>query len=95
MNNLGNDVGPADNSEMDCVDFLRRVDELLDVDADMWDARVRRHLVDCPPCRVFLEQLQDLRELLRAASTQDSVPPDDPRIAAIMSLSSSKEIGPK
>jgi hypothetical protein len=51
--------------------------------------------VDCPPCRVFLEQLQDLRELLRAASTQDSVPPDDPRIAAIMSLSSSKEIGPK
>jgi predicted anti-sigma-YlaC factor YlaD len=95
MNNLGNDLGPADASEMDCVDFLQRVDGLLDVDDDLWDARVRRHLVDCPPCRIFLEQLQDLCELLRAAPTRDSVPPDDPRITAIMSLSSSKEIGPK
>ncbi|NLU82513.1 hypothetical protein [Rhodococcus sp. HNM0569] len=83
MNETGDAPHAARAPEIDCIDFLRLVDTLLDVDDTQWDATMVRHLRGCPPCRVFLEQLIDLRHLLRT-SDGDTVDPDDPRIAALL-----------
>jgi hypothetical protein len=49
---------------MDCVDFVRLVDDLVDSDPQLWGAVVARHLEDCPPCLVYLQQMLDLKILL-------------------------------
>jgi hypothetical protein len=49
---------------MDCVDFVRLVDELVDSDPRLWGAVVAKHLEDCPPCLVYLQQMLDLKILL-------------------------------
>ncbi|TNC28052.1 hypothetical protein [Amycolatopsis alkalitolerans] len=52
---------------LDCADFVLMVDDLVDSDPHQWGAIVRRHLRDCPPCQVYLEQMHDLRVLLGQA----------------------------
>jgi predicted anti-sigma-YlaC factor YlaD len=49
---------------MDCVDFVRLVDDLVDSDPQQWGAVVAKHLEDCPPCLVYLQQMLDLKILL-------------------------------
>jgi hypothetical protein len=49
---------------MDCVDFVRLVDDLVDSDPQLWGAVVAKHLEDCPPCLVYLRQMLDLKVLL-------------------------------
>ncbi len=49
---------------IDCVDFVRLVDELVDSDPDQWGPIVAKHLEDCPPCLVYLQQMLDLKVLL-------------------------------
>ncbi|BBX96711.1 anti-sigma factor [Mycobacterium lacus] len=49
---------------IDCVDFVRLVDDLVDSDPQQWGAMVAKHLEECPPCRVYLEQMLDLKILL-------------------------------
>ena len=83
MNEIGDNARAAGAPEIDCIDFLPLVDTLLDIDDKHWDATMVRHLHECPPCRVFLEQLIDLRHLLRATDG-DTVGPDDPRIRALL-----------
>ncbi|ORJ64766.1 hypothetical protein [Mycobacterium simiae] len=49
---------------IDCVDFVRIVDDLVDSDPAQWGPIVAKHLEDCPPCLVYLQQLLDLKVLL-------------------------------
>ncbi|WP_068187088.1 hypothetical protein [Mycobacterium sp. UM_CSW] len=49
---------------IDCVDFVRLVDELVDSDPAGWGPIVAKHLDDCPPCLVYLQQMLDLKILL-------------------------------
>ncbi|ORB82728.1 hypothetical protein B1987_01440 [Mycobacterium kansasii] len=49
---------------IDCVDFVRLVDDLVDSDPRDWGAIVAKHLHDCPPCLVYLQQMLDLKILL-------------------------------
>jgi hypothetical protein len=49
---------------IDCVDFVRLVDDLVDSDPDQWGPIVAKHLEDCPPCLVYLQQMLDLKVLL-------------------------------
>ncbi|OBG71682.1 hypothetical protein A5714_11260 [Mycobacterium sp. E2462] len=49
---------------MDCVDFVRLVDDLVDSPPQRWGAIVAKHLDECPPCLVYLQQMQDLKILL-------------------------------
>lgn len=49
---------------IDCVDFVRLVDDLVESDPRQWGAVVSRHLAECPPCLVYLQQMLDLKVLL-------------------------------
>lgn len=49
---------------IDCVEFVRLVDELVESDPEQWGAIVAKHLEDCPPCLVYLQQMLDLKVLL-------------------------------
>jgi hypothetical protein len=49
---------------IDCVDFVRLVDDLVDSNPDQWGPIVAKHLEDCPPCLVYLQQMLDLKILL-------------------------------
>ncbi len=49
---------------IDCVDFVRLVDELVDSDPRQWGPIVVKHLDECPPCLVYLQQMLDLKILL-------------------------------
>lgn len=49
---------------IDCVEFVRMVDELVESDPSRWGAVVAKHLDDCPPCLVYLQQMLDLKILL-------------------------------
>jgi predicted anti-sigma-YlaC factor YlaD len=80
---IGDEFAPADAAAIDCIEFLRRADDLLDVDDEGWDTQIMRHLEECPPCRIFLEQLQDLRRILRAQDGE-ALPLSDPRIRGIL-----------
>jgi len=43
---------------------VRLVDDLVESDPGQWGAIVTKHLEDCPPCLVYLQQMLDLRVLL-------------------------------
>lgn len=79
----GDNFDLAEVAAMDCAYFLPLVDDLLDIDDAAWDARVVRHLDECPPCRIFLNQLQDLRRILRSQADA-ALPLTDPRITALL-----------
>lgn len=49
---------------IDCVDFVRLVDDLVDSDPAQWGPIVAKHLDECPPCLVYLQQMVDLKVLL-------------------------------
>jgi hypothetical protein len=49
---------------VDCVDFVRLVDDLVDSDPQQWGPIVARHLEECPVCLVYLQQMLDLKVLL-------------------------------
>ena len=49
---------------IDCVEFVRLVDDLVDSDPREWGVIVAKHLRDCPPCLVYLQQMLDLKVLL-------------------------------
>jgi hypothetical protein len=49
---------------IDCIDFVRLVDALVDSDPDQWGPIVAKHLEDCPPCLVYLQQMLDLKVVL-------------------------------
>ncbi|GAB4925015.1 hypothetical protein [Mycobacterium avium] len=50
---------------IDCVDFVRLVDDLVDADPQQWGPIVAKHLDECPPCLIYLQQMLDLKILLR------------------------------
>jgi len=80
---IGEQFDAAGAAAIDCIDFLPLVDDLLEIDDEGWDAQVVRHLEECPPCRIFLEQLQDLRRILRAQD-DEALPLSDPRIRTLL-----------
>jgi predicted anti-sigma-YlaC factor YlaD len=49
---------------IDCVDFVRLVDDLVDSDPQGWGAIVAKHLDECPACLVYLQQMLDLKVVL-------------------------------
>ena len=49
---------------IDCVDFVRLVDDLVDSDPEHWGTIVEKHLEDCDPCLTYLQQMLDLKVLL-------------------------------
>jgi hypothetical protein len=67
---------------IDCVEFVRMVDELVDTDPKLWGAVVAKHLEDCPPCLVYLQQMLDLKVLLDLAFTDERL--DDEGVAAVI-----------
>lgn len=72
------DTTPA----IDCVEFVRMVDELVDSDPQLWGAVVAKHLEDCPPCLVYLQQMLDLKVLLDLAFEEQRL--DDEGVAAVL-----------
>jgi predicted anti-sigma-YlaC factor YlaD len=80
---IADNFDAANPAAIDCIDFLPLVDDLLEIDNEGWDAQVVRHLEECPPCRIFLEQLQDLRRILRAQD-DEALPLYDPRIRMLL-----------
>jgi predicted anti-sigma-YlaC factor YlaD len=80
---IADNFDAAGAAAIDCIDFLPLVDDLLEIDDEGWDAQVVRHLEECPPCRIFLEQLQDLRRMLRAQD-DEALALSDPRIRMLL-----------
>jgi hypothetical protein len=58
---------------IDCVEFVRLVDDLVDSDPQQWGAIVARHLEECPPCLVYLQQMLDLKVLLNRVCAEQRV----------------------
>jgi predicted anti-sigma-YlaC factor YlaD len=66
-----------------CTEFTDVIDELLESDPAGWDPELLGHLHDCPPCLVYLQQMQDLRRMLDELA-RDCLPADDRRIAELL-----------
>jgi hypothetical protein len=49
---------------IDCVEFVRMVDDLVESNPRQWGAIVAKHLEECPPCLTYLQQMLDLKVLL-------------------------------
>lgn len=62
---------------IDCVDFVRLVDDLVDCDPQQRGAIVAKHLDECPPCLVYLQQMLDLKVLLNHVFDGDNLSEDD------------------
>jgi hypothetical protein len=62
---------------IDCVDFVRLVDELVDSDPQQWGPIVAKHLADCPACLVYLQQMLDLKILLNHVFDGEKLSDDD------------------
>ncbi|OBJ51050.1 hypothetical protein [Mycobacterium asiaticum] len=56
---------------IDCVEFVQLVDDLVQSDPQQWGAIVDKHLADCPPCLVYLQQMLDLKVLLNYIGDRD------------------------
>jgi len=67
---------------LDCREFVGMVDDLLESDEETWETEVVQHLKDCPPCEVYLEQLQDVRRLLRGMESES--PPAEDRVRELL-----------
>jgi hypothetical protein len=67
---------------MDCVDFVRLVDDLVDSDPQQWGAIVEKHLEDCDPCLIYLQQMLDLKVLLNHVFDGDKL--SDADIAGVI-----------
>lgn len=67
---------------IDCVEFVQLVDDLVDSDPQQWGAIVARHLDECPPCLVYLQQVLDLKVLLSQVSVAEVIADED--VAAVM-----------
>jgi hypothetical protein len=62
---------------IDCVDFVRLVDDLVDSDPQQWGAIAEKHLEDCDPCLIYLQQMLDLKVLLNHVFDGDKLSDDD------------------
>jgi hypothetical protein len=69
---------------IDCVDFVRLVDDLVDADPRHWGAIVAKHLEDCPPCLVYLQQMLDLKVLLNHVFEVDKL--GDEHVAGVLKI---------
>lgn len=58
---------------IDCVEFVLLVDDLVQSDPEQWGAIVDKHLADCPPCLVYLQQMLDLNVLLNHIGDRDKL----------------------
>jgi hypothetical protein len=67
---------------IDCVEFVRLVDDLVESDPRQWGAIVARHLEECPPCLVYLQQMLDLKVLLNHVFVGDRL--SDEQIAEVV-----------
>lgn len=67
----------TDHSETippDCRALIEQASQLVDADEDTWNAEILAHLDECPPCRVFLDQLIDLRAILHGLHDSTAPP---------------------
>jgi anti-sigma factor (TIGR02949 family) len=61
---------------LSCADVIRLVSDYLDGALAPDDARrVEEHLAICPPCRGYLSQMRETKELVGRLS-EDNLPPD-------------------
>ena len=67
---------------IDCVEFVRLVDDLVESDPRQWGAIVAKHLNECPPCLVYLQQMLDLKVLLNHVFVGDQL--TDEQIAGVV-----------
>ncbi len=67
---------------IDCVEFVRLVDDLVESDPRQWGAIVAKHLEECPPCLVYLQQMLDLKVLLNHVFVGDRL--SDDQIAGVV-----------
>jgi hypothetical protein len=68
---------------IDCVDFVRLVDDLVDSDPQQWGAIAAKHLDECPLCLVYLHQMLDLKVLLNQVFDGEKLNDDD--VAGVIS----------
>lgn len=66
---------PADDTAAspppDCRELIEQASLLVEADEDTWNTEVLAHLEECPPCRIFIDQLIDLRTILRSLHGTD------------------------
>lgn len=58
---------PSTIAHMDCTEFVLLVDELVATDPDHWGPVIDKHLADCPPCLIYLQQMLDIQTILAQA----------------------------
>jgi hypothetical protein len=71
------DLGPDAVPDIDCAEFVRMVDELVRTDPAAWGPVVDKHLTDCPPCVIYLQQMLDLRTILRHVQMGERLADDE------------------
>jgi hypothetical protein len=73
---------------IDCTEFVLMVDELVQTEPDKWGPIVDKHLADCPPCLVYLQQMLDIQTILRHAQQGQRLADDEVErvLAAITTL---------
>lgn len=77
---------------IDCVEFVRLVDDLVESDPQSWGAVVARHLAECPPCLVYLQQMLDLKVLLNHVFDGEQL--GEEQIAGVISAANTFRQGP-
>lgn len=50
-----------------CTEFVLMADELVETSPDQWGPVVDKHLAECPPCLIYLQQILDIQAILRRA----------------------------
>lgn len=50
--------------ELRCDEFVHLVDELIQTPREQWGPAIERHIAECPPCLVYIEQMLDLHKIL-------------------------------
>lgn len=83
--------GNVDAASIDCTDFVVLVDELLEAFPQEGGPIVTRHLNECPPCVIYLQQMQDLRILLNLAFRDEKL--DDTSVERVVSAITTLEEG--
>lgn len=60
--------------ELDCREFLEIANDLMEQHKETWSQAVTEHLSSCPPCLIYLEQIQDLHHLLATLPRKELIP---------------------
>lgn len=64
-------AGAATVPDIDCTEFVLMVDDLVATEPHRWGEVVDKHLNDCPPCLIYMQQMLDIQTILRQAQRRE------------------------